>query len=87
MADTGVTIDDLKTELTAVRAAILASLKTGASVNRPGLGYSRVSFSELRAHEADLVRNINRSGEGIISVLDVSAAGGAGDTSWDGAGE
>ena len=83
MADTGITVEDLKTQLRAVQDAILASLKTAASVNRPGLGYTRVSFAELRQREKELVLAIQRDGGGLMAALDVSGIGGSSDTEWD----
>jgi hypothetical protein len=83
MSNTGITVDDLKTQLRAVQDAILASLKTAASLNRPGLGYTRVAFSELRQREKELVLAINRADGGLIAVLDVSGIGGSSDTEWD----
>jgi hypothetical protein len=83
MSETGITVDSLKTQLQAVQDAILASLKTGASINRPGLGYARVSFAELRQREKELVLAIQRDGGGLMAVLDVSGIGGSSDTEWD----
>jgi hypothetical protein len=85
MSDTGITLDELKTQLRAVQTAITASLTTAASVNRPGLGYTRVSFSELRQREKELVLAIQRDGGGIMAALDVSGIGGSSDTEWDSA--
>jgi hypothetical protein len=76
MSDTGITVEALKAQLLAVQNAITASLTTGASLTRPGLSYTRVSFSELRQREKELVLAINRAGDGLISVLDVSGIGG-----------
>lgn len=81
--DTGITVEDLKAQLRAVQNAILDSLKTGASVNRPGLGYSRVNFAELRQREKELVFAILRDGGGVISALDVSGVGDSADTNWE----
>lgn len=83
MSDTGITVDDLKTQLRKVQDAITASLTTAASVNRPGLGYTRVSFAELRQRERELVLAIQRDGGGLMAVLDVSGIGGSSDTEWD----
>lgn len=72
--DTGVTVADLKTELAAIRAAKLACLTAMQSVNRPGLGYTRVDYDKLCQQEAIVVQSIARSSVGIIAVGEIQGS-------------
>lgn len=85
MSDTGITVEDLKTELRAVQNAILAILTTARSINRPGLGYTRESLDALKSHRDALILAIQRAGGGLVSALDVSGIDGASDIKWDSA--
>lgn len=73
MADTGITVDQLKTQLAQVQTAITSILTTGQSYNRPGLGLSHASLSELQEREQYLIRAIQRASEGMISVVQVGS--------------
>lgn len=72
MADTGITVGALRTELAAVRTAILNILTTGASYSRAGLNVAHESLTALQDREKYLIRSIMRSDEGLMTVSDVS---------------
>ena len=83
LSDTGITVEDLKTQLRDVWDAMRASVRTAETVNRPGLNYTRVSFPELRRRETDLIFAIRREGGGLMSALDVSGIGSESEAEWD----
>jgi len=72
MADTGITVDQLKARLTQVQAAITAILTTGASYQRPGLSLTHAHLPDLRSERQYLIRQITRQDTGAISVSEVS---------------
>lgn len=80
MADTGITVETLKTQLAAVEAAITDILTTGQSYVRPGLSLTRADLKGLQDREQYLIRSIQRAEDGIIAVSEVagSTSGSAG---------
>lgn len=87
MGDTGITVDQLKAELVAVRRAVLDILTAGQSVSRTGLAYTRANLKDLQDHEKYLTRSITRSQTGLIAVGEVRGSTNAypeDSTRWDG---
>ena len=71
MADTGVTINSLKTELALVRTAMQGILKAGQSYSRSGLSVQKVPYERLEKREQYLVRQIARGGTGVVSASQI----------------
>ena len=85
MADTGITLDSLRAQLAAVQSAITAMLTTGKSIVRPGLSYTRVEMRDATKLRQELVRQIQRSESGAVSVSEVGPGNNQGydnDASW-----
>ena len=82
MADTGISVSDLKAELTKLRQTISDILTTGQAYSRPGLSLSRANLPALQNREQYLIRSITRATDGMFAVGRVSgpADGQAGDT-------
>lgn len=88
MADTGVSVSDLKTELQNIRKAISDHYTGMSSVSRTGLSYSRAPIEKLEAREKYLVLSIIRSDGGPFVAGEVSGNNDLVDdqNSWNGAG-
>ncbi len=87
MADTGITVEALKTQLAAVFKSITDILLTGRSYVRPGLTLTRESLDSLQQREIYLVNAIKRATDGMIAAGEVATPqGSGGDASWDGEG-
>jgi hypothetical protein len=72
MSVTGITVDQLKVEITSVRTTITAILLTGSSYVRPGFSLTRANLKDLQAREQYLIRSIIRDSNGIMSAIEVS---------------
>jgi hypothetical protein len=68
---TGVTVEELKSELTSLRTAISDIYKTGQSYNRQGLAFTAADLGKLQEREKWLTQAIRRAMVGAVTVSEV----------------
>ena len=71
--DCGLTIDDLKAELKAVRQARMDLYAAGQSYNRPGLSLMRANLDSLAKREQQILSMMLKMSDGIAAVNDTTS--------------
>jgi len=75
--ETGITVEQLKTQLASVETAINNILTTGQSYVRPGFSLNHAALPSLQDREQYLIRAITRASQGIMAVVEIKGNGGS----------